>query len=458
MPLAVAKFGWQAAGYPVGSLPDTVKILVLTNLYPPHHAGTYDLRCPEVVEALRLRGHEPRILTSHHGLNTEQRDSEIERRLILNGVFGHPVAAGFREMLALEQHNHGALREALAEFQPNLVHVWSLHGLSKSLLTALRNTQLPTVFDVADHWLARELREDPWLRWWNRPGTNLLRGSLELSGQRKRFDATTPTRVMQGLDRVPELFGPASLVDRLPPGSVSACRFDRLYFCSEALKAVTEQAGFQVGHAEVIHPGISTQTFFGEVKPIGHPVKKLLVVTRLAEGSGVTTALQALRQARDHGVKVTLSIYGRGESDYVSQVRSFVVQHQLPVEFLTVSDQNRDLAAVYRQHDALLYTPEWEEPFALTPLEAMASGLPVIGAKIGGGRDLLRHGENALTYTSGDALELASRIQELQLQPALRRQMAEMAQAEVSSNYHESGVIDRIESYLNLSLELWGQT
>src|SRR2546422_6117491 len=39
--------------------------------------------------------------------------------------------------------------------------------------------------------------------------------------------------------------------------------------------------------------------------------------------------------------------------------------------FLTVSNQNRDLAAVYRQHDALLYTAEWEEPFALTPLEAM---------------------------------------------------------------------------------------
>jgi len=296
------------------------------------------------------------------------------------------------------------------------------------------------------------------LRWWNRPGTNLLRGSLELSGQRKRFDGTAPTRLMPGLDRVPELFGPPKRVAQLPPNSVSACRFDRIYFCSEALKALTEEAGFQVGHAEVIHPGISTQTFYGEVKPIGHPVKRLLVVTRLAEGSGVMTALQALRQARENGLKVTLSIYGRGESDYVSQVRSFVVQHQLPVEFLTVSDQSRDLAAVYRQHDALLYTPEWEEPFAVTPLEAMASGLPVIGAKIGGGRDFLRHGENALTYTAGDALELASRMQELQMQPALRRQMAETAQVEISSNYHESGVIDRIESYLNLSRELWSLT
>ena len=58
-----------------------MKILVLANLYPPHHAGTYDLRCQEVVEALRLRGHEPRILTSNHGLNTEQRDAEIERQI-----------------------------------------------------------------------------------------------------------------------------------------------------------------------------------------------------------------------------------------------------------------------------------------------------------------------------------------------------------------------------------------
>ena len=59
-----------------------MKILVLTNLYPPHHAGTYDLRCQSVTELLRLRGHSVLVLTSNHGLNTEQRDEESVRRVI----------------------------------------------------------------------------------------------------------------------------------------------------------------------------------------------------------------------------------------------------------------------------------------------------------------------------------------------------------------------------------------
>lgn len=435
-----------------------MKILVVTNLYPPHHAGTYDLRCQTVVEALRLRGHEFKIVTSNHGLNTEQRDAEIHRGFRLNGVFGHPALSGYREMLALEKHNHEVWRDALAGFRPDLVYFWSLHGLSKSLLVAVREAHLPVVYDVADRWLSDEFRLDPWLRWWNRPGPNLARASLELSGQRNRHETVAPTRLMKGYDRVAEIFGPPDALAGVPPNSISVCRFDRIYFCSQALKTVAEQAGFQVAHGDVIHPGIPTETFLGELKPLGTPVKKLLVVSPLAEGCGVMTALKALKQAREGGLKMTLSICGRGASEQVSQLRSFVVQHQLPVEFLTVSNVNRDLAAVYRQHDALLYTSELEEPFVSTPLEAMASGLPVIGAFTGGARELLRHGENAFIYTPGEVIELVSRIQELHLQPALRRQIAEVAQAEVSRSYSETLMIDQIESFLQLSLELWGKS
>lgn len=439
---------WLAAGR---VLP-LVKILVLTNLYPPHHAGTYDFRCQSVVDRLRKRGHEVRVLTSSHGMSSEERDPEIERRLRLRGVYGHAEPDGLNELHALESHNHQVWREAVAAFKPELVYVWSLHGLSKSLIFSLQLSRLPVVFDVADYWLSHGLRQDAWLSWWNKTSLgfaqNLKRTSLEMSGIRSRWDVEAPTRSNTMTQRMPDVFDGDPERNQIPPNSVLSFSFDRLYFCSQALKETTARAGFRVDHAEVIHPGILTQQYVDEVKPASATVRKFLMVTPLTAESGVMTVLQALRHARTMPLNVSLSIYGRGESDYVAKLRSLVVQEQLPVEFLTVSNLNQDLPAIYRQHDAFLYSAEWEEPINLRILEAMVCGRPIIGTKRGGARELLHHGQNALTYTAGDAHELAMRIQELQTQPDLRVQMAETAQSEALSQYNETAVIDRIESYL----------
>ena len=239
------------------------------------------------------------------------------------------------------------------------------------------------------------------------------------------------------------------------PNSIAAFRFDRLYFCSQALKEETERAGFRVHHAEVIYPGLATQLYVDDIKPAAAPMEKFLIVSRLNQASGVLTAVKALLLARNNRIQASLSIYGKGDSDYIAELRSFVARNQLPVEFLSVSDIHRDLPSVYRRHDALLYTAEWNEPYSFTPLEAMACGLPVIGTPLGGAGELLRHGENGFVYQAGSAEELATRLQELQRQPALRCQMAEQAQQEVLSQYNETAVADRIENYLTTSLEVW---
>jgi glycogen(starch) synthase len=263
---------------------------------------------------------------------------------------------------------------------------------------------------------------------------------------------------MKGYDRMPEVYGPPAVTSTVPPNSISIFHFDRIYFCSRALKDAAEHAGYCVNHGEVFYPGIATHSFVGDIRPASSPVRKLLIVSALNEQSGVLTALEALLRVRETDRHSSLSLYGRGETNYISAVRSFVVRNSLPVEFLPVSNQNRDLAAIYRQHDALLYTAEWEEPFATVPLEAMACGIPVIGAAIGGAQELFRPGENALTYAPGDAAELASRIRELQTQPTLRCQLAETAQAETLSRHNETLYVDQIENYLTATVEMWLQT
>jgi glycogen synthase len=325
----------------------------------------------------------------------------------------------------------------------------------------LRHARVPVVYDIADHWLATELPQDPWLRWWNAPSLSLLaqsaRKTLELSGERNRLDSSAPTRMVKGVDRLPAVFGDERSRDKVEPNSIGAFHFDRLYFLSHALKHECEQAGFRINHGEVIYPGIPAETLAGEVKPVSAPVHKFLIATTLNRESGVKTALEALGTLRQERIPVSLTICGQGESSYIAELRSFAVTKQLPVEFPLVRYSPKEMPAIYRRHDAFLYTTEWPEPFSLAPLEAMACGLPVIGARSGGMLEFLRDGENALTYTPGNAQELAARIYDLQLQPALRFQIAETAQAEILAHFNELAVMDRIENYLNMSLEIWSQ-
>src|SRR5436190_7366090 len=117
-----------------------MKILALTNLYPPHYLGGYELICHMVVNELRARGHQVQILTSNHqnpGQEFIGKDRGIERTLRIHGFYGHPWLS-LPELRSLERHNNEALRAAIHEHEPDLVYVWNMGGLSKSMVFTLQ--------------------------------------------------------------------------------------------------------------------------------------------------------------------------------------------------------------------------------------------------------------------------------------------------------------------------------
>ena len=64
-----------------------MKILVVTNLYPPQHVGGYELGCRDVVEQLRARGHVVQVFTSNFcngKTETPPGETEVERELQFN--------------------------------------------------------------------------------------------------------------------------------------------------------------------------------------------------------------------------------------------------------------------------------------------------------------------------------------------------------------------------------------
>lgn len=381
---------------------------------------------------LRARGHQVQVLTSNHVVPGRQSEAEaaIDRSLRIHGFYGHPWLNIVR-LQKLERYNNRTLRNTIETYRPDLVFVWNMGGLSKSLVLTLQRVGIPTVFYLSDHWIARGFTSDVWLKWWNGEAgflKQIVRKGAELCGLRRAFQEVAPTNPKEHL------------------------RFRRLYFCSKALRKLTASAGFDVMHGAVIYAPVDIQKFYGEPRSDSTELRSLLWVGRLAPDKGIMTALKAIRHAQD---KFTgeLRVYGNGDADYVTTLKQFVAEYKLRVTFSSAG--MTEMPAIYRQHDALLFTSEWPEPFALTPLEAMASGLPVIGTTTGGSREIFRHGDNALTYTAGNPVELGERIIELSSAPALRARIAQAGQAEVRKNYALPIIVDQIENYLNQSVNEW---
>lgn len=256
----------------------------------------------------------------------------------------------------------------------------------------------------------------------------VLRTVWNALGRRRKYQGLAPTNPLRHID------------------------FARIYFCSAALRDITESKGYAVSHGAVIHCPVDIERFKGEPRSASEPLRKLLYVGRLSEDKGALTALKAMALVRDKFAGV-LHLYGRGDADYEAKLRNYAESERLNVEFHSASAA--EMPEVYRQHDALLFTSEWEEPFALTPLEAMASGLPVIGTTTGGSIELFRHGENSLTYQAGDPAALASQILALNRDPVFRAALAAKGHAEVRAKFDESCIVPQIENYLLETVSNW---
>ncbi len=77
----------------------------------------------------------------------------------------------------------------------------------------------------------------------------------------------------------------------------------------------------------------------------------------------------------------------------------------------------------YQEADVTLFTSMMEgEAFGLVPLEAMASGCPVVA---GGSREYCRDGFNCLLVPPGSPSALAGAITHLAQRPEVRRRLAE---------------------------------
>lgn len=366
------------------------RILTLTNLYPPHALGGYELSCHDVMRRFEQAGHEVTVLTTDTRLDgvDEADDASVHR--VLEWYWDDhrlrspsPVARA-----AIERRNHRRLVGLLDRVRPEVVSVWNMGAMSLGLLRTVAERGLPMVYAVCDEWPVYGPALDAWGRLFTR---------------RPRLG-----RLAERLLGVP-----AVAVDLGPTGAFC-------FVSDHTRDACRRRSAFSFPLATVVHSGIERADFPARpgpppTRPWGH---RLLYVGRLDERKGVLTAVDALAALPP---PYTLRFVGRGDAEGALRARA----ERLGVGARVVIEARRraDLAGVYAGADAFLFTSEWDEPFGLTPIEAMACATPVVGTATGGSAAFLVDGVTCLRYPPGDAAALAAAVQRLAGDEPLRRRL-----------------------------------
>ena len=406
-----------------------MRILIVSNCYPPHFVGGYELGCFDVAESLKARGHDVTVLTSSYGLASPTTHGAVYRLLqMTDSIAARPGSDGYRrQLLRLEVQNQLAFDRAWRHARPDVVYIWNLGKLPISL--AMRAEASGKVcYYVSDQWLSR-WTDDAWrTTLQSRPLT--LRAKLAWGGIRRMFRLAGFTL------------------------STGDLRLRHVQFCSSFMRDATARERVTAGHSEVVHWGIDVERFraISASRRPGNDRRRLLYVGQVIPHKGVHTAIEALRQLHNWGfTDATLTVAGGSRApEYVRQLQNQVREAGLCQSVNFIGLQPREsLPRLYGEHDILVFPSCWDEPFAITPLEAMASGLVVVGTTRGGSHEILENGINALTFAEEDAVECATQIRRLFTDAALASRVRQCGGDTVSARFTLGRMVDRIESDLD---------
>jgi spore coat protein SA len=199
-------------------------------------------------------------------------------------------------------------------------------------------------------------------------------------------------------------------------------------FCSEFLRKEATLAypnHFQKTH--VVYNGADSDKFRAE-RRTPKSVPQIIFTGRLISYKGVHVLMDAMRILQNRGIEAKCTIVGGsgfGGSKPTRYVRKLERTRPSNTELIGYRAGN-EFASLLRQADIFCCPSIWNDPFPMSLLEAMASGLPVVASKIGGIPEQLAYGGGILVPPN-DKEALATVLQQLVEDASFRERLGNEA-------------------------------
>lgn len=379
-----------------------MKILAISNYYPPEAKGGYEKALKLLLDGLVASGDEVTVLA---GTGVPEED-----RLL----FPYPLHG--REKPGVRARVFAAWRsvenarlaiERVRRDRPDVCLAANILELSRLPVEAIHNEGVPVVRFLSDADLV-----EPYRAAWSR-SERALSSLLHL-----RNDAAVR---MLRLARTP---------------AASTSRFIERTFNAASL----------LGPARVIvRPSVVTQDRPRAVLP----GRTILSTSGLREEKGVFDLVEAFATVAPRCPEARLVLTGHATPEIASliaeQLRESAIADRIRLAGLL---DEPELDRLHAECAIFVMPSRMREAVSLSTAEAMASGNAVVSTALGGNGEILRDGENALVVPPGDAAALASALERLLADDELQRRLAEEGVATARLEHDRDIMVSRLRAFL----------
>ncbi|SFV70068.1 Glycosyltransferase [hydrothermal vent metagenome] len=365
-----------------------MKILTVTNYYPPYFIGGYEIACKETMDFLKDKGHDVMVITSDY-IKNEDEDKNIIRKM----KYSKPSRI---QKKINEYKNYKILQKHIQQFKPDLVYFWSLRGLGINMIKAVEEKSIPKVFEIGDFWMY---------------------GYTQPSFKKKIIS------LLPFIGRKKLNISPAICVSK---------------WVQKEMKTVYNSEITYVSPNATFIPKVVLQ----KTSPI-----KFIFIGRLDKAKGLDIAIEALLKfAKKYPESpFTFDIYGNGDAHFIQECKLLCTPIQSKVNFKGQVNLKREM---YTDASILLMPTRVREAFGLVIIEAMAYKCAVIATNAYGPSEIITHEENGLLFKPEDYNDLFHNIEKLYFDRGLLKRLQDNGYNDVSKNYSLTSVKSKVEKIL----------
>lgn len=411
------------------SAPTARRVVIVSNLFPPHVMGGAELVAYRQARQLRARGHVVSVFAGWVAPAGQAGRLEVDHEDGLR-VWRTPVVSFDPDDNFFAPTIGARLRSVLEAEQPDLVHFHNLNGLGFSLVPLVKRRGLPVIVTVHDHagycYRATALRPDDSLCREPEECAMACRGAI----RPREVGLALPMRLRR--DYVAWALGHA----------------DRLISPSAALAAYVRTAGV-AGRAplEIISNGIDLAPFRAFTRQPGGGPLRFACIAYLGEHKGIPDLLQAAsRLAAEPDLAGRWSLTIAGDGHLRPQLEAEIASGRLggAVTYLGRVPRERIIAEMAAT-DVVVLPSRWPENEPVVLLEAIAAGVAQLATATGGMPDLVQRGMTGELVPPGHPEALASAMAAYVRDPGRARRQGEANLAR-RDGFSEEATIDAIEA------------